>query len=102
MGGVCVRFLGSDAALRRPVGAARRPYHKEDQLNQVNSKIVEQMNASGRAYLTQTKLRGRTVMRIGLGNILTTEQHLRNVWEIIQRTAGEIASRAARPESPSR
>src|SRR5437899_4471810 len=82
MGVVCFRFLGVR------VGAARRPYHKEDRLNQVNSKIVEQINASGRAYLTQTKLRGRTVMRIGLGNILTTEQHLRNVWEMIRETVG--------------
>src|SRR5579864_5892789 len=41
----------------------------------INAKIVERINASGQAYLTQTKLRGRTVMRIGLGNILTTEQH---------------------------
>jgi hypothetical protein len=33
--------------------------------------------------LTQTKLRGRVVMRLGLGNVLTTEEHLRRVWEII-------------------
>jgi aromatic-L-amino-acid/L-tryptophan decarboxylase len=53
----------------------------------LNSELVERINASGRAYLTQTKLRGRTVMRIGLGNVLTTEQHLRNAWELIQEMA---------------
>ena len=52
--------------------------------------LVERINASGRAYLTQTKLNGRTVMRIGLGNILTTEQHLRKAWELIQAAAGEL------------
>jgi hypothetical protein len=31
----------------------------------------------------QTKLRGRGVMRLGLGNLLTTEEHLKNVWNII-------------------
>jgi len=56
----------------------------------INSEIVERINASGRAYLTQTKLHGRTVMRIGLGNVLTTEQHLRNAWEMIQETADEL------------
>ena len=60
----------------------------------MNSEIVERINASGRAYLTQTKLHGRTVMRIGLGNILTTEQHLRNLWELIQKTASELEGRA--------
>jgi hypothetical protein len=27
------------------------------------------------------------VMRIGLGNVLTTEDHLRKAWEIIRETA---------------
>ncbi|PYL18772.1 MAG: amino acid decarboxylase [Verrucomicrobia bacterium] len=83
---VCFRFVAAD----------------KDKIDILNSEIVERINASGRGYITQTKLRGRTVMRVGLGNILTTEQHLRNVWQLIQRTAGEIASRAARPESASK
>ena len=52
-----------------------------------NSEIVESVNRSGRAYLNQTKLRGRTAIRLGLGNILTTEKHLRDGWELIQETA---------------
>lgn len=49
-----------------------------------NSETVATINASGNAYLTQTKLRGRIVMRLGLGNVLTTEAHVRRVWEIIR------------------
>ena len=71
MGVVCFRFIASDA----------------DKLDNLNMTMVERINASGRVYITQTKLRGCTVMRIGLGNILTTEEHLRNVWELIQKTA---------------
>jgi aromatic-L-amino-acid decarboxylase len=52
-----------------------------------NSRIVEKINTSGKAYLTQTKLQGRVVIRLGLGNILTTEEHLRNVWEFIRNAA---------------
>src|SRR4051812_17219654 len=73
---VCFRLVTNDESSRRSEAKA-----------DVNSEIVERINASGRAYLTQTKLRGRTVMRIGLGNVLTTEQHLRNAWELIQNTA---------------
>jgi len=73
MGVVCFRFVGGD----------------ERKIDQLNSEIVEKINASGRAYLTQTKLRGRTVMRIGLGNVLTTEDHLRRAWDMIQETAAE-------------
>ena len=72
---ICFRFVGGDAV----------------KLDALNSKIVEKINASGRAYLTQTKLRGHTTIRIGLGNVLTTEQHLRNVWELIQTVANQVS-----------
>jgi aromatic-L-amino-acid decarboxylase len=81
MGVVCFRWVGS----------ARRSVPTSDgKLDKLNSQIVQRINASGRAYLTQTKLRGRTVMRIGFGNVLTTEQHLRKAWEIIQETASAL------------
>jgi len=75
-------------------GAGRTPQRGvptgESDLDALNSEIVGRINASGRAYLTQTKLRDRTVMRIGLGNVLTTEEHLRAAWEMIQETASEL------------
>lgn len=71
---ICFRFVAGDKSRDRGI-------------DDVNREIVERINASGRAYLNQTKLRGRTVMRIGLGNVLTTEQHVRNGWELIQKTA---------------
>jgi aromatic-L-amino-acid/L-tryptophan decarboxylase len=74
MGVVCFRFNVGD----------------ENKSDQLNSELVERINASGRAYLTQTKLSGRTVMRIGLGNVLTTEDHLRRAWEMICETASEL------------
>jgi len=99
MGVVCFRYIGRDPAFAgsRPSPSARpavAPYltgrPNESDLDALNSEIVERINASGRAYLTQTKLRDRTVMRIGLGNVLTTEEHLRTAWEMIQETAGNL------------
>ena len=86
MGVVCFRFVepvagGADA------GPRSTPAAKADQLDNLNSEIVQRINASGRAYLTQTKLRSRTVMRIGFGNVLTTEEHVRKAWELIRKTA---------------
>jgi len=96
MGVVCFRFVGRNPATAEgrssfPAGPPGAPYHplwpNESELDKINSDIVERINASGRAYLTQTKLRGRTVMRIGLGNVLTTQEHLRKGWGIIRKTA---------------
>jgi aromatic-L-amino-acid decarboxylase len=68
MGVVCFRFRATDDA------AADR----------INGQTVEKLNLAGETYLMQTKLRGRVVMRLGLGNILTTEEHLRQVWRLIR------------------
>jgi aromatic-L-amino-acid decarboxylase len=83
MGVVCFRFVGRAAGGADAGPGSATPATTEEQINQLNSEIVEKINASGRAYLTQTKLRDRTVMRIGLGNVLTTEDHLRKAWEMI-------------------
>jgi aromatic-L-amino-acid decarboxylase len=68
MGVVCFRLKGDD----------------DKAADQKNSATVAKINASGQAYLTQTKLRGRTVMRLGLGNLLTAEEHVRRIWDIIR------------------
>jgi aromatic-L-amino-acid decarboxylase len=87
MGVICFRFVGDAAPSPRGDRAARGRAVSIDELDKLNGDIVEQINASGRAYLTQTKLRGQTVMRIGLGNVLTTEDHLRKAWELIRDVA---------------
>jgi aromatic-L-amino-acid decarboxylase len=68
MGVVCFRFKAANDA----------------ESDRRNSYLVETINAGGEAYLMQTRLRGRTVMRLGLGNILTTQEHLARVWQIIR------------------
>ena len=90
MGVVCFRFVRSvagvvDAGPRSPTAITMN-----HDLDALNSAIVESINQSGRAYLNQTKLRGQTVIRLGLGNILTTEKHLRAAWELIQETAQSL------------
>jgi aromatic-L-amino-acid decarboxylase len=90
MGVVCFRFVGAAAPAPRPRPTSRGRAGSIDRIDRINSELVERINASGRAYLTQTKLRGRTVMRIGFGNVLTTKEHLRKAWEIIRETADAV------------
>ena len=51
-----------------------------EEADRLNESIVEAVNASGDAYLTHTRLHGRTVMRVGFGNVLTTEEHVGVLW----------------------
>src|SRR5881394_1525725 len=81
-----------DFELSAPVSMGVVCFRAKDEIDAFNSRIVESVNRSGRAYLNKTKLRGKTVIRLGLGNILTTEKHLRDAWELIQETARSLAT----------
>ncbi|HEX5438302.1 MAG TPA: pyridoxal-dependent decarboxylase [Gemmatimonadaceae bacterium] len=75
--------------------------------DRLNEAIVEAVNASGKAYLTHTRVGGRVVMRIGIGNVLTTERELERAWGCVRGEAAAIASMAnafqgrMTPPSPS-
>ena len=53
-----------------------------------NARILVAVNAAGRVYLSHTKLHGRHVLRLAIGNILTQSQHVDLAWSELQRCAG--------------
>ncbi|CAN5626390.1 pyridoxal-dependent decarboxylase [soil metagenome] len=60
-------------------------------LNALNEKIMNDINASGEAYLSPTKLNGKTALRLSVGSIRVEERHLIKVWEILnQRLSNEV------------
>jgi len=85
----------NDFELSAPISMGVVCFRAKDKIDAFNSRIVESVNRSGRAYLNQTKLRGQTVIRLGLGNILTKEKHLRDAWELIQETARLVSASLA-------
>jgi aromatic-L-amino-acid/L-tryptophan decarboxylase len=69
-------------------------FRRRDGRDEDNETIVTRINASGQAYLTHTRLRGQTVIRLGLGNILTTEAHLRKAWDLIREGVDQSTAAA--------
>lgn len=55
----------------------------ESELNALNEKIMNDINASGDAYLSHTKLDGRFAIRLSVGSIRVEERHLVKVWELL-------------------
>ena len=56
----------------------------EEQLDALNEKIMNDINASGEAYLSHTKLNGKIVLRLSVGSIRVEEKHMRKIWRILQ------------------
>ena len=41
------------------------------------------VNATGKAFLSHTKLNDKLTLRLSIGNIRTNERHVRQVWELL-------------------
>lgn len=52
-------------------------------LNALNEKIMNEINASGEAYLSHTKLYGKYTLRLSVGSIRVEEEHVRKVWHLL-------------------
>lgn len=63
---------------------AGMPDEAADALNQ---RILDRVNASGRAYLSHTRLGGRLVLRLAIGNLRTEERHVAEAWRLLREAA---------------
>ncbi len=54
-----------------------------DDLNALNEKIMNEINTSGEAYLSHTKLNGKYTIRLSVGSIRVEERHLQKVWGLL-------------------
>src|SRR5262249_42673537 len=62
----------------------------ESERDESNLAIMQAVNAGGEAYLSHTKLNGRIVLRFAIGNIRTTEAHVRRAWELLKVEARKV------------
>jgi aromatic-L-amino-acid decarboxylase len=53
----------------------------------INQRILDTVNSSGRAYLTHTKLDGKLTVRVAIGGAGTDERHVDQLWDLIRAAA---------------
>lgn len=61
-----------------------------ENLNDFNEKLMNQINVSGKAYLSHTKLNGKFALRLSIGSIHVREEHLQKVWNVLNDTSSKI------------
>lgn len=60
---------------------------KEETLNSMNKKILDQLNSNGRMYLTHTKINQQYTLRIVIGQSFVETHHIQRAWEQVQEIA---------------
>ncbi len=55
-----------------------------------NEALLERVNASGEVFLSHTRLGGRYVLRLAVGNERTAEADVRRAWEVLNREAAGL------------
>jgi aromatic-L-amino-acid decarboxylase len=72
-----------------------RPPGVDDEaaLERLNAALMDRVNRSGEAFLSHTKLDGRYVIRIAIGNIRTTEAHVARAWALLQERCRSVSLR---------
>ncbi len=66
-----------------------------EEADRLNLAIMEAVNASGKAFLSHTRLRGRICLRVSVGNLRTTGAHVEATWGVLKDTAEGLRSAAA-------
>jgi aromatic-L-amino-acid decarboxylase len=80
LGLVCFRY--------RPTGADA----DDPRLDDLNAALLTRVNATRRVHLTHTRLGGRYVIRVAIGQRQTELAHVEEVWRLIQEGARAVSS----------
>jgi aromatic-L-amino-acid decarboxylase len=59
----------------------------ETEREALNAAILEKVNASGKAFISHTKLNGAYVLRLAIGNIRTERRHVAEAWRLLREAA---------------
>jgi aromatic-L-amino-acid decarboxylase len=55
----------------------------EQALDDLNGRLVDEVNRSGEVFVSHTRLDGHYVVRLAIGNLHTREEHVRRAWTLL-------------------
>lgn len=62
----------------------------EEELNNLNEKLMEEINASGKIFLSHTKLNEKFVIRLTIGSIRHEKRHIENAFKVIKQLSEKL------------
>jgi aromatic-L-amino-acid decarboxylase len=61
-----------------------------ERVDALNEKLLEAINAGGKAFLSHTKIDGRFVLRCAIGNIRTNQSHIDALEQLLEQETGNL------------
>jgi aromatic-L-amino-acid decarboxylase len=58
--------------------------------DETNQNIMDRLNASGKIYLTHTKLKDKVTLRFAIGGVDTRAEHVQRAWDLIQQASRDL------------
>ena len=55
-----------------------------------NMKLMNSVNETGKMFFTHTKLKGKVVLRMNIGQTNTQKHHVENAWKLIKASANKL------------
>lgn len=73
----------------------RPPGVPEEEVDRINERLLAAVNATGRVFMTHTRLGGKYAIRLVIGQRATERQHVEEGWRLIREAAAEGRTRDA-------
>ena len=62
-------------------------------LDTFNERVLDAVNASGEVFLSHTRLHGALALRLAIGNLKTSEEHVARAWELLCTHTAALSGR---------
>jgi len=62
----------------------------EMKLDHINEKLLHQINSSGKAFLSHTKVHGKYCLRMVIAQTYVEKRHVDKAWKLIKELSSEI------------
>ncbi len=62
----------------------------ENELNQLNEKLLNNINETGRLFISHTKIDGKYIIRLSVSGLRTEEKNVKNAWVLIRKEAEKL------------
>nr|CAB3464761.1 unnamed protein product [Digitaria exilis] len=97
---VCFRLRRRSIANAVGVKRPREEVEEEPNDDELNRRLLEAVNATGRAYMSSAVVGGVYVLRCAIGNSLTEKRHVQEAWGVVQEQATVVLAAAATTATP--